>query len=197
MPRESRPSQARLESVMFFPHETDLLQASFDDTRARDQTRHRYTAALEKLIYLLNGDLARSASSRPEYASSISEVFGGVREKAARECLSDPDLEMSDADRLWSDGGTVFHERTWADIDLGHLADDENVKAFLAELPSLLVKGHRSEFAAFARGKLVGIDADFETLCDKVERSHPEDSILIQQIDTCAPQVQLPSPRLL
>ena len=97
--------------------------------------------------------------------------------------------------RLWQAG--AIREGTWADLDLGYLANDENVRAFLAELPSLLAQGHKSEFAAFAHGELVGIDADFETLCDSVERSHPEDSILIQQIDTCAPQVQLPSPKLL
>jgi hypothetical protein len=104
---------------------------------------------------------------------------------------------MSYPDRLWPGGASASQEGAWADLDLGYLADDENVKAFLAELPRLLEEGHKSEFAAFARGKLVGIDADFETLRDDAERSHPEDSILIQQIDTCAPQVQLPSPKLL
>jgi len=92
---------------------------------------------------------------------------------------------------------TAVLEGAWADLDLGYLANDENVKAFLAELPRLLEEGHRSEYAAFARGKLVGIDANFEALRKRAERTHSEDSILIQQIDTCPPQVQLPSPQLL
>jgi len=183
--------------MMLFPHDVDIFEEAIKDGYPDHGTNRAYSGALRSLIQLVNGNLVRDALSRSKPAPEMSDVFDSLRERAARECFSEPDLQMSYPDRLWRGDARAFREGAWAHLDLGHLADDENVKAFLAKLPGLLAEGHKSKFAAFADGKLVGIDADFETLCDNMERLHPEDSILIQQIDTCAPQVQLPSPKLL
>ncbi len=211
MRRERLSHQSEIDSVMLFPRDTDLSEKSVTETYECHEEGGRYSTALEKFIQALNGNFARNALSRSECASEISDVFNGLRERAARERFSDADVQMRCLDGFWLQEAELdaaprldpqltagaLQEGAWADLDLGYLADDENVKAFLAELPSLLAEGHRSKFAAFARGKLVGIDADFEPLRKRVERSHPDDSILIQQIDTCPPQVQLSSPKLL